>query len=104
MRTLNERIDAMYSRDRIGAWTFVGVLWLVILFVLFMVWQVTPDPLIRTVLAVAAGAVLLFNTASIGAMVRHYRQDKEFIYGLDIKHLDAARATQVELKEQAQRA
>lgn len=104
MRSLNERIHAMYARDRLGAWTFIGVLWLVVLFVLFMVWQVMPDPLIRTVLAIAAAAVLLFNTASIGAMVRHYREDKDFIYGLDIKHLDAAREAQIDLKEEAQRA
>lgn len=105
MRSLNERIDAMYGGDRLGAWTFVAVLWVVILFVLYMVWQVTPDPLIRLVLAVSAGAVLLFNTASIGAMVRHYREDKEFIYGLDIRHLDEARQMRVEAaKEAAQRA
>jgi hypothetical protein len=24
-------------------------------------------------------------------MVKHYAEDKEFIYGLDIKHLDAMR-------------
>ncbi|ODR98197.1 hypothetical protein AUC69_09765 [Methyloceanibacter superfactus] len=101
MRSLNERIDAMYRRDRLSAWTFVAVLWVVILFVLFMVWQVTPDPAIRLVLAVAAGAVLLFNTASIGAMVKHYREDKEFIYGLDIRHLDAARELRAEASKQS---
>ena len=36
-------------------------------------------------------AVLLFNTASMGAMVKHYKEDKDFIYGLDIKHLDEMR-------------
>lgn len=61
MRSLNDRIEAMYARDRLGAWTFVAVLWVVILFVLFMVWQVVPDPAIRTVLAVAAGAVLIMD-------------------------------------------
>ena len=89
---LNERIETMYRGDRLGAYTFVAVLWLVILFVLVMVWQVVPDTSIRLVLAVAAGAVLLFNTASIWAMVKHYREDKEFIYSLDIRNLDAARA------------
>jgi hypothetical protein len=34
---------------------------------------------------------LIFNTASIAAMVKHYEEDKEFIYGLDIKHLDEAK-------------
>jgi len=35
--------------------------------------------------------VLLFNTASIVAMLRHYTSDKHFIYGLDLKHLDEMR-------------
>ncbi|WP_425283214.1 hypothetical protein [Methyloceanibacter methanicus] len=84
--------------DKLGAWTFVVLLWCVVLFVLFMVWQVVPDQTIRIVLAAAAGAVLVFNTASIGAMVRHYKEDKDFIYGLDIKHLDAAREARAERK------
>ena len=43
---------------------------------------------IKVVLAIAAAAVLMFNTAAIVAMLKHYDDDKEFIYGLDIKHLD----------------
>jgi hypothetical protein len=40
-----------------------------------------------------AGAVILvLNTAAIIAMLRHYREDRDFMYGLDIKFLDAARA------------
>ena len=98
MKSLSERIEAMYAMDKLGAWTFVAVLWCVVLFVLFMVWQAVPDQTIRIVLAVSAGAVLVFNTASIGAMVRHYKEDKDFIYGLDIKHLDAAREARAERK------
>jgi len=40
---------------------------------------------------IGGAAVLLFNTASMGALVRHYKEDKDFIYGLDIKHLDEMR-------------
>jgi hypothetical protein len=35
--------------------------------------------------------VLIFNTASILAMLRHYADDRDFIYGLDLKHLDEMR-------------
>jgi len=35
--------------------------------------------------------VLLFNTAAILAMLRHYREDRDFMYGLDIKFLDEAK-------------
>jgi len=89
MPDLNQRIEAMYRGDVRGAWTFVAVLWIVILFVLFMSWPYIPDSGVRIVTLLAAAAVLIFNTASIAAMVRHYAEDKEFIYGLDIKNLDA---------------
>ena len=91
---LDQRIDQMLKGDRLGASIFVVCLWLVVLFVLVMVWQVVPDTAIRLTLIVSAGVLLLFNTAAIIAMLRHYEEDKAFIYGLDIRHLDAARAAQ----------
>ena len=49
--------------------------------------------LIGSVLHAFIGAVvLLFNSAAIMAMLRHYREDRDFMYGLDIKFLDEARA------------
>ncbi|MCB1380073.1 MAG: hypothetical protein KDK89_17145 [Alphaproteobacteria bacterium] len=89
MSDLNQRIEAMYRSDVRGAWLLVVLLWIVILFVLIMSWPYIPDAGVRTVVLIAAAAVLIFNTASIAAMVKHYAEDKEFIYGLDIKHLDA---------------
>ena len=93
MPDLNQRIETMYSMDVRAAWAFVAVLWIVVLFVLFMSWPHIPDAGVRIVALIAAAAVLIFNTASIGAMVKHYADDKEFIYGLDIRHLDAANQT-----------
>lgn len=81
----------MYQNDRRGAWGFVIVLWVVVLFVLFMAWPHIPDQGVRVVASIAAAAVLIFNTASVSAMLRHYEEDKEFIYGLDIKNLDLMR-------------
>jgi hypothetical protein len=81
----------MYRSDCRGAWTLIVILWITILFVLFMTWPYVPNNGIRVVLAIGAFAVLIFNTASIAAMVKHYKEDKEFIYGLDIKQLDAMR-------------
>ena len=68
------------------------VLWLAILFVLFVVWPHITVGGIKTILVVAGALVLAFNTAAIVAMLRHYSNDKHFIYGLDIKHLDAMRS------------
>ena len=52
---------------------------------------VYPHTRIAVVTAIGAAAILIFNTASIRAMVKHYEEDKEFIYSLDIEHLDAMR-------------
>jgi len=89
---LKSRIDAMFAIDRLWAWGFVAALWLVVAFVYFAISAIVVDDAIRIVLAIAALAVVVFNTASIGAMIRHYAHDKEHIYGADIRHLDANRA------------
>jgi hypothetical protein len=87
---LSSRIEAMFRQDRIWAWGFVFFLWLALAFVLL-----ESIPFMSGSVAVAAwvAAIVLavFNTASIGAMVRHYSHDKEHIYGTDIRHLDAGR-------------
>jgi hypothetical protein len=92
MADLDKRIDAMYQRDRLGASLLVIALWLATLSVLFLAWPFVPDDRIRIVLAIGALAVLVFNTASIAAMLNHYKTDKQFIYGLDISTLDALKA------------
>ncbi len=89
MSDLNQRIEAMYRGDVRGAWILVALLWIAILFVLIMSWPYIPDAGVKTIVLLSAAAVLIFNTASIYAMVTHYAEDKEFIYGLDIKNLDA---------------
>lgn len=89
---LGIRIDQMHSRDRAGLIIFVVVLWCTMLFALVTIWPYISVPAIRIILTIAAALVLLFNTAAILAMLRHYHQDKHFIYGLDLKHLDAMRS------------
>jgi hypothetical protein len=91
MPDLKERIEAMYRRDVIVAWAFVIGLWLALAFVMIATWNIAPEGPWRTVLMIGGAAVLFFNTAAIGAMVKHYKEDKDFIYGLDIKHLDEMR-------------
>src|SRR6185312_8623607 len=92
MAELDKRIEAMYQRDRLWAWALVLVLWISILFVLIFSWPYIPDSTVRIVVVIGAAAVLLFNTASIAAMLNHYAEDKEFIYSLDLKALDAMKA------------
>ena len=40
---------------------------------------------------IGALLILIFNTASMLAMIKHYQADRDHIYGLDIKHLDENR-------------
>ena len=89
-KDLQARIEAMFALDRLWATGFVVALWVVVLFVLLAVRPYMPRS-IEIVCWIAAVMLLLFNTASIIAMVRHYGHDKEHIYAIDIRHLDAGR-------------
>ena len=87
-QNMNTRIERMYKSDCRNALILVALLWITILFVLTQTWPFIPLTSIKIVVTIAAGLVLLFNTAAIFAMLSHYKEDKEFIYGLDIKFLD----------------
>ena len=91
MSTLDPRIRSMHRTDIAAAWAFVIGLWFAILFVLWGTWDIAPSSTARTVLLVGGLAVLVFNTAAIVAMLAHYREDRDFIYGLDLKFSDANR-------------
>lgn len=87
--TQDERIEKVYRGDVLGAWAFVLALWLSLGFVAWATWDLAPNENVRLLLLAAGALVLLFNTAAIGAMLKHYKEDKAFIYGLDLKNLDA---------------
>ena len=78
----------MFSGDRTWAFVAVIVLWTLYGFVFWRLTQTAPAEGVLQALAVAGGLVLLFNSASIIAMIKHYAEDKEHIYGLDIHYLD----------------
>lgn len=91
MSDLNQRIEAMHKRDVQIAWAFVIGLWLAMIFVALATWNLAPSGGVRLLLLAGGAIVLIYNTAAIMAMLRHYREDRDFIYGLDIKFLDEAR-------------
>ena len=91
MADLNQRIEAMHRRDVQVAWVFVIGLWLSMIFVAWATWDLAPDGMARALLLGAGAVILVFNTAAIMTMLSHYRIDRDFIYGLDIKFLDEAR-------------
>lgn len=91
MGDLNQRIEAMHRRDVLVAWAFVVGLWFAVIFVALATWNLAPNGTARVLLLIGGAIVLIFNTAAILAMLRHYREDRDFMYGLDIKFLDEAR-------------
>ena len=70
MSDLQQRIEALYRSDLRGSALLIICLWATILFVLLMTWPYIPDAGIKLVVAIAAAAVLIFNTAAILAMVK----------------------------------
>ena len=91
MTDLTQRVEAMHRRDVQIAWAFVIGLWLAMIFVAWATWDLAPDSTARVLLMIAGAVILIFNTAAIATMLAHYREDRDFIYGLDIKFLDEAR-------------
>ena len=92
MSDLDQRIQAMHRNDTRIAWAFVVGLWFAIIFVAIATWNLAPNGTARILLLIAGAVILVFNTAAIMAMLRHYREDRDFMYGLDIKFLDVAKA------------
>jgi hypothetical protein len=78
----------MFRSDRMWAWIAVIALWALYAFVFWRVMPLIADTNVLIALAISAGLVILFNTASILAMTSHYAEDKEHIYGLDLYYLD----------------
>ncbi len=88
-KDIKTRMNDMYQRDCWLAWFDVILLWATVLFVLFAILNIVEDSNIRLALYLSSAVLLVFNTASVFAMTKHLREDKDYIYGLDIKHLDA---------------
>ncbi|EPX83768.1 hypothetical protein ruthe_02564 [Rubellimicrobium thermophilum DSM 16684] len=85
----------MHRRDVRVAWAFVIGLWFAVIFVAAATWSLAPNMQARALLLCGGAIVLIFNTAAIRAMLRHYREDRDFMYGLDIRFLDEARRRRV---------
>lgn len=96
---LKKRIESMYKRDCVMAWSDIVLLWLAIGFVLISILSIVEDPFIRAVLIISSALLVIFNTASVAAMTKHYAEDKNFIYELDIKHLDENREAKKLMQE-----
>ncbi len=82
------RVDRMFAGDRAAALIALGTLWAIYLFVFWKLLPLVNEQAVLYVLGGGGALVLLFNTASILAMLAHYSEDRTHIYGLDLHYLD----------------
>lgn len=92
-RLEDPRISKMFHGDRNWAFAAVVVLWCLYGFVFYEVKDLTGSFEATVVLGVFGALVLLFNTASIFAMIYHLNEERAEIYGLDIHYLDVLKKT-----------
>ena len=96
------RIDAMFGRDRLFGWAFVVWLWVTYFFTFWAImttWHAPSEGGVQIVLIISGLLVLVYNTISIGAMIKHYSEDLEFIYTVDLRHLDSLKEARKQRKQ-----
>src|SRR3954465_787110 len=75
-RAVEEEVRAqmatMFSRDRLMAVAFVVAMLIVLPFVLIAIWDDVPSGGVKVVLIASCAVVLVYNVASILALVRNY--------------------------------
>jgi archaellum biogenesis protein FlaJ (TadC family) len=86
-RSIQEQMDTMYRRDRWMAITTVVAMLIVLPFVFVALLGNMPNTGTKVVLAASGLVLLVYNVASMLALVRNYRRDKDFIYRRDVAHL-----------------
>jgi hypothetical protein len=92
---VRRQMQSMLERDRLMAYGFVIAMLVVLPFILIVIWDNVPTDGIRVVLVLACAVVLIYNVASMVALVRNYERDRDFVYRRDVAHLrerDALRA------------
>lgn len=81
------QMRTMFDHDRVMALVFVVALLIVLPFVLIAIWDDVPSTGVRVVLLASCAVVLVYNVASMFALVRNYQRDRDFIYRPDVAHL-----------------
>jgi hypothetical protein len=100
-RVVQRQMDTMFRRDRWMAIASVVAMLVVLPFVYFAVLDNMPGTGTKVVLAAACVVLLVYNVASMLALVRNYKRDKDFIYRRDVAHLSELAAARRAAKERA---
>ena len=88
---MQERVEAMFSGDRRWAIALLVCLWIAVGIVYLGIRSLIDDGAISLALITSAFLIVGYNTASVIAMITHYSHDKNWIYEIDIRHLDQMR-------------
>jgi phosphatidylglycerophosphate synthase len=86
-RGIVAQMGAMYRRDRWMAIGMVALLVIVLPFIYIALWNEMPGTGTKVVLGASGVVLLVYNLASVAALVRNYKRDQDFIYRRDIAHL-----------------
>jgi uncharacterized membrane protein len=86
-RAVQRQMDKMFQRDRWMAIISVVAMLVVLPYVYFALLDNMPGTATKVVLAASCVVLLVYNVASMLALVRNYRRDKDFIYRRDVAHL-----------------
>jgi hypothetical protein len=100
-RVVQRQMDTMFHRDRWMAIVSVVAMLVVLPFVYFAVLDSMPGTGTKVVLAAACVVLLVYNVASMLALVRNYRRDKDFTYRRDVAHLTELATARRAAKERA---
>jgi archaellum biogenesis protein FlaJ (TadC family) len=85
--SVRREMNAMFRRDRWMAIACVIALVIVLPFVYIALWNDMPGTATKVVLAASGVVLLVYNIASMVALVRNYARDRDFIYRRDVAHL-----------------
>lgn len=95
------QMDTLYRRDRWMAIASVVAMLVVLPFTYIALLDNMPGTGTKVVLAAACVVLLVYNVASMLALVRNYRRDKDFIYRRDVAHLRELAIARRAAKERA---
>jgi hypothetical protein len=91
--SVRREMRAMFLRDRWMALVCVIALVIVLPFVYIALWNDMPSTATKIVLAVSGLVLLVYNIASMVALVGNYARDRDFIYRRDVAHLRELKVT-----------
>lgn len=92
LESLQARIARIFKVDGFFAYLLLACLWASSLCVFLAILHFVSNGATRLAMFIGTAAVLMYNTAAVVAMIKYYAEDKRYIYEIDTRHLDEARA------------